>query len=78
MFLYNSYIVRVSTYELVYSWMHPAGGNGFDGGDGLQAAGGAKAVPYHGLHRKREVIPKPRFHPAGKCIDHQSADDLAN
>ena len=61
MFLYNSYIVRVSTYELVYSWMHPAGGNGFDGGDGLQPAGGTKAVPYHGLHRNREVIPKARF-----------------
>jgi hypothetical protein len=32
--------------------MHPSGGYGFDGGNGFQTAGRAKAMPYHGLTKR--------------------------
>ncbi len=35
--------------HLVDGGVHPAGADGLDGGDGLQAASGAEAVPDHGL-----------------------------
>jgi hypothetical protein len=46
--MYNS----LETYKLVYGRMHPAGGYGFDGSNGFQPAGRAKAMPDHGLREE--------------------------